>query len=61
MNPSAAGSAGQARKKSAAPQREMYTGVCAACGKEAQVPFQPREDRPVYCRDCYARMREERE
>lgn len=33
--------------------RAMYTTICAGCGKEAQVPFQPREDRPVYCRDCY--------
>ena len=33
--------------------RTMYTVICAGCGKEAQVPFQPREDRPVYCRDCY--------
>ncbi|MGI6255022.1 MAG: zinc-ribbon domain containing protein [Acutalibacter sp.] len=51
----------QARKNGGQPQREMYTGVCAACGKEARVPFQPSEDRPVYCSDCYARMREERE
>jgi CxxC-x17-CxxC domain-containing protein len=21
------------------------------------VPFQPREDRPVYCRDCYNKVR----
>lgn len=33
--------------------RQMYTATCASCGKEAQVPFQPREDRPVYCKDCY--------
>lgn len=33
--------------------REMYTATCASCGREAQVPFQPREDRPVYCSDCY--------
>jgi CxxC-x17-CxxC domain-containing protein len=31
----------------------MYTAICASCGREAQVPFQPREDRPVYCSDCY--------
>jgi CxxC-x17-CxxC domain-containing protein len=30
-------------------ERQMYTAVCASCGNEAQVPFQPREDRPVYC------------
>ena len=34
-------------------RREMYSVVCAQCGKEAQVPFQPRGDRPVYCRECY--------
>ena len=34
--------------------RQMYSAVCANCGKEAQVPFQPRSDRPVYCSDCYA-------
>jgi CxxC-x17-CxxC domain-containing protein len=34
-------------------QREMYTVTCGQCGREAQVPFQPRGDRPVYCSDCY--------
>ena len=33
--------------------RTMYTAICASCGNEALVPFQPREDRPVYCSDCY--------
>ncbi len=33
--------------------RQMYTATCANCGNEAQVPFQPRDDRPVYCSDCY--------
>lgn len=33
--------------------RPMYTAVCASCGNEATVPFQPRDDRPVYCSDCY--------
>ena len=33
--------------------------VCASCGKEAKVPFKPREDRPVYCSECFAKMREE--
>jgi len=33
--------------------RQMYTITCASCGNEAQVPFQPRDDRPVYCSDCY--------
>lgn len=33
--------------------REMYPAVCATCGKETTVPFQPTGDKPVYCRDCY--------
>lgn len=34
-------------------EREMHTVLCAACGSEAQVPFKPRGDRPVYCRNCF--------
>ena len=33
--------------------RQMYTAICSSCGNEAQVPFQPRGDKPVYCSDCY--------
>jgi|SRR5712692_7364228 len=33
--------------------RQMYTITCSSCGNEAQVPFQPRGDKPVYCSDCY--------
>ena len=47
-----------ARKSSGRPDREMFTAVCASCGKEARVPFQPREDRPVYCSECFVSMRE---
>lgn len=34
-------------------QREMFPAICASCGKETQVPFRPRSDRPVYCSDCF--------
>jgi len=34
-------------------QREMFPAVCATCGKETTVPFQPSGDKPVYCRDCF--------
>ena len=37
--------------------REMHQIVCAECGTEAEVPFEPREGRPVYCGDCYAKVR----
>ena len=49
----------QARKNPGRSQREMFTAVCASCGTEAHVPFQPREDRPVYCSECFAAMKEE--
>ena len=39
------------------PEREMFTAICAACGKHTQVPFKPREGRPVYCSDCFSRQR----
>ncbi|MGN6030646.1 MAG: CxxC-x17-CxxC domain-containing protein [Thermomicrobiales bacterium] len=32
---------------------QMYATVCDSCGAETKVPFIPRGDRPVYCRDCY--------
>lgn len=48
----------QARKNSKA-QREMFTATCASCGAEAKVPFRPREDRPVYCSECFAKMKED--
>jgi CxxC-x17-CxxC domain-containing protein len=34
-------------------RREMFSATCSQCGGTAQVPFQPRSDRPVYCRDCF--------
>jgi CxxC-x17-CxxC domain-containing protein len=37
--------------------RQMYPAKCAACGKDTEVPFEPRGDRPVYCSDCYRTMK----
>lgn len=34
-------------------RRQMFPAVCAQCGKETEVPFEPRQGRPVYCSDCY--------
>ena len=38
--------------------REMHKAVCADCKKECEVPFKPREDRPVYCKDCFSKHRD---
>ena len=46
------------RKQAARGNREMHEAVCAACGGTARVPFAPREDRPVYCSECFVKMKE---
>ena len=54
--PSRCASCRQAKKQqqySGGGNRQMYDVTCAKCGKQAQVPFQPRGDRPVYCSDCF--------
>jgi len=38
-------------------ERKLYKVVCADCGAETEVPFQPDGKRPVYCRDCYMKRR----
>ncbi len=40
--------------------RQMYDAVCASCGGTARVPFQPRQDRPVYCSDCFSKEKSTR-
>jgi len=36
-------------------RRQMYPAVCAECGQNTEVPFEPRGDRPVYCLDCFSK------
>ncbi len=38
-------------------ERTLHTVTCSDCGEEAQVPFKPTGDKPVYCRDCYQKHR----
>jgi CxxC-x17-CxxC domain-containing protein len=38
-------------------QRQMFSATCAQCGKDTEVPFEPREGRPVYCSDCYNKVK----
>ena len=40
--------------------RPMYDVICDGCGRTTQVPFQPRGDRPVYCRECFDKQRQSR-
>ncbi len=39
------------------PIRQMFPATCAQCGVQTEVPFRPREDRPVYCSSCYEKVR----
>ncbi|HUU08376.1 MAG TPA: CxxC-x17-CxxC domain-containing protein [Dehalococcoidales bacterium] len=38
-------------------RRQTFPAVCAECGKETEVPFEPREGRPVYCSECYTKIK----
>ena len=35
--------------------RQMHSVVCAECGQQTEVPFEPKGDRPVYCRSCFSK------
>ena len=43
----------EGRPVSANRPREFFPVVCWRCGIQTQVPFSPRDDRPVYCSSCY--------
>ena len=58
MSPSAAKLAVAQEKPPLGP-RELHDAVSAYCGAACKVPFEPREDRPVYCSECFANMKAE--
>jgi CxxC-x17-CxxC domain-containing protein len=37
--------------------RQMFAVTCAECGRDTQVPFEPRGNGPLYCSDCYRKVR----
>ena len=37
--------------------RQMHPAQCAECGQMTEVPFLPRGERPVYCSECYSKIR----
>ena len=38
-------------------KRQMFPVKCAECGKDTEVPFEPRGDKPVYCSECFSKVR----
>jgi len=41
-------------------ERSFTKAICAECKTECEVPFRPTGDRPVYCKECFAK-RQDRE
>lgn len=46
-----------ARRQERRDGAQQHSVICASCGRETTVPFEPRQRRPVYCRDCYSKVR----
>lgn len=46
------------RKIAARGNRELHDATCAQCGGAAKVPFLPKDERPVYCSECFASIKE---
>ncbi len=42
---------------STGPGGERFKAVCSICGMETEVPFKPEPGRPVYCKDCIAKIK----
>ena len=40
--------------------RQSFEITCSECGSKDTVPFQPRGDRPVLCRNCFQKKRGDR-
>ena len=38
-------------------ERKMFSAVCAKCGNQTEIPFEPQLDRPVYCSQCYSTIK----
>ena len=38
-------------------ERQLYEAICAECSKVCEVPFQPSENRAVYCKACWAKRK----
>lgn len=41
--------------------REMHKAVCSECKKECEVPFKPTEGKPVFCKECYMKKKQQEE
>jgi len=37
--------------------RPMFSVICFECGNDCEVPFKPNGNRPIYCRECFAKRK----
>ncbi len=54
------GSGGYGNRSYSSAPRQMFKVKCSECGKDTEVPFEPTNGRPVYCSDCYRKVRASR-
>lgn len=40
--------------------RQMFKAKCSDCGSDCEVPFEPKEGKPVRCSDCFRKNRPQR-
>jgi len=40
--------------------RQWTDVICADCGKECKVPFVPRDNSKVWCKECFKNHREKK-
>ncbi len=50
---------GHDRSERPAGDKELFKTTCTACHKSCEVPFRPSSNKPVYCRECFAKTNEE--
>ena len=55
MAPDAAPTTGEQGSK--LPEGQKISAVCASCGKQTNLNFVPTEGRPIYCKDCLAKIK----
>lgn len=51
---------GHMRQDSSFRERILHKAVCADCGNSCEVPFKPSGNRPVYCKECFGKRKDDK-
>lgn len=38
-------------------ENKKFKAICSECDRECNIPFEPKEGRPVKCNDCFKKKR----